>query len=41
MRRVKAGTMSQAALAAHDYVLDIFPVPTGSKAGQPQGKVAV
>jgi malate synthase len=41
MRRVKAGTMSQAALAAHDYVLDIFPVPAGSEAGRPQGKVAV
>jgi len=41
MRRVKAGTMSQAALAAHDYVLDIFPVPAGSEAGRPHGKVAV
>jgi len=41
MRRVKAGTMSQAALAAHDYVLDIFPLPKVSESGQPQGKVAV
>jgi malate synthase len=27
-RRVKAGTLSQAALAAHDYVFDIFPEVT-------------
>ena len=38
--QVKAGTMSQAALAAHDYVLDIFP-QSRQETGQPQGKVAV
>ncbi|MGE5322624.1 MAG: malate synthase [Actinomycetota bacterium] len=39
-KRVKAGTMSQAALAAHDYVLDIFPEQR-KEAGRPQGTVAV
>jgi malate synthase len=28
-KRVQAGTLSQAALAAHDYVFDIFPGATG------------
>ncbi|HKT48953.1 MAG TPA: malate synthase [Candidatus Angelobacter sp.] len=40
VKRVKAGTMNQAALAAHDYVLDIFP-QSRQEAGQPQGTVAV
>ncbi len=39
-KRVKAGTMNPAALAAHDYVLDIFP-QSRQEAGQPQGTVAV
>jgi malate synthase len=40
VKRVKTGTMSQAALAAHDYVLDIFP-QSRQEAGQPQGTIAV
>ncbi|HET9181488.1 MAG TPA: malate synthase [Candidatus Angelobacter sp.] len=40
VKRVKAGTMNQAALAAHDYVLDIFP-ERRKEAGRPQGTVAV
>jgi malate synthase len=33
VKRVRAGTLSQAALAAHDYVFDVFPgvkAPAGS-----------
>ena len=41
VQRVKAGKFSQAALAAHDYVFDIFPQAEQRKAGQPQGTVAV
>jgi malate synthase len=29
VRRVRAGTMAESALAAHDYVLDVFPGTTG------------
>jgi len=41
VKKVNAGTLSQAALRAHDYVFDIFPEPSGKDAGQPQGTVAV
>lgn len=40
VKRVKSGTMSPAALTAHDYVLDIFP-ESRQEAGQPQGTIAV
>jgi len=40
-KRVQAGTMPQAALAAHDYVFDIFPEIETRKSTQPQGTVAV
>lgn len=42
-QRVKAGSLSQAALAAHDYVLDIFDFDQGQrKQGiAPPGKLAV
>ena len=40
VKRVKAGSMSPAALTAHDYVLDIFP-QSRQEAGRPQGTVAV
>ena len=41
VKKVKAGTFSQAALRAHDYVFDIFPESSNKKAGEPQGTVAV
>src|SRR6266853_4975204 len=39
VKRVQAGTLSQAALAAHDYVFDIFPEAEGAKAA-PKGTAA-
>jgi malate synthase len=41
VRRVQAGTLSQTALAAHDYVFDIFPGMQGKEPVRPQGKAAV
>jgi malate synthase len=41
IKSVKAGTLPQAALAAHDYVFDIFPTGTKSRQSQPQGTIAV
>jgi malate synthase len=41
MRRVKAGSLGQAALAAHDYVLDVFDQDERKQDIAPQGKVAV
>ncbi|MGH9570307.1 MAG: hypothetical protein ACRD4F_11730, partial [Candidatus Angelobacter sp.] len=41
VKRIQSGTMAQAALAAHDYVFDIFPAPKGKEATRPQGTVAV
>ncbi len=40
-KRVQAGTLSQAALAAHDYVFDIFPAAEKKGPTQPQGAAAV
>jgi len=40
VKRVRAGAMNQAALAAHDYVLDIFPEQR-KEADRPQGTVMV
>lgn len=40
VKRVQAGTLSQAALAAHDYVFDIFP-QLEKEPVRPQGTVAV
>src|SRR5947209_20540373 len=39
VKRVQSGALSQAALATHDYVFDIFPQETGKQ--MPQGTVAV
>jgi malate synthase len=41
VKRVRAGTLSQAALAAHDYVFDIFPEAEGKEPARPQGTIAV
>jgi malate synthase len=40
VRRVQAGTMSQAALQAHDYVLDIFPETEGEQFSAVGGKAS-
>jgi malate synthase len=39
-KRVQAGTLSQAALAAHDYVFDIFPGAAGRTLTPSQGTAA-
>ncbi len=39
--RVQAGALSQAALAAHDYVFDIFPEAEWKAPARPQGTIAV
>jgi len=41
VKRVQAGTLSNAALVTHDYVFDIFPQGTGKETPQPQGTIAV
>jgi malate synthase len=41
VKRVEAGTMERMALAAHDYVYDIFPAVDGVQAVQRPGTVAV
>jgi malate synthase len=41
VKRVQAGTLSQVALAAHDYVFDIFPGMQGKEPMRPQGTIAV
>jgi malate synthase len=40
VQRVHAGTLDQSALAAHDYVLDIFPDAEGKKAAPTRGTAA-
>ncbi|HEY2498305.1 MAG TPA: malate synthase [Candidatus Angelobacter sp.] len=40
VKRVQAGTLSAAALAAHDYVFDIFPDNAGKKISPNQGTAA-
>jgi malate synthase len=40
-RRVQSGAMGPAALAAHDYIFDIFPERISKEAVRPQGTVAV
>ena len=40
VKRVQAGTLSQSALAAHDYVFDIFPDAEGKIKSPPQGTAA-
>jgi malate synthase len=40
-KRVQAGTMNQAALAAHDYALDIFPPAEKKTSAQSQSKIVV
>jgi malate synthase len=39
-KRVQAGTLSEAALAAHDYVFDIFPEVEASKGAPSRGTAA-
>jgi malate synthase len=39
-KRVQAGTLSQAALAAHDYVFDIFPDRQGKQITPSKGTAA-
>ena len=41
VKRVQAGTLSNAALATHDYVFDIFPQGKDKEMPQPQGTIAV
>jgi malate synthase len=41
VKRVQAGTLSQSALAAHDYVFDIFPNVGKKEPARPRGTVAV
>ena len=41
VKRLKAGSLGQGAMAAHDYVFDIFPESAGKEALQPPGRVAV
>ena len=40
VKRVQAGTLSQSALAAHDYVFDIFPDTESKKTAPSQGTAA-
>ena len=40
LKRVQAGTLNRSALAAHDYVLDIFPDTEATKSAPPQGTAA-
>ena len=40
VQRVQAGTLSQSALTAHDYVFDIFPDAGGKKAAPSRGTAA-
>jgi malate synthase len=40
-KRVRAGSLPQAALAAHDYVFDIFAEGDQKQATAPKGKIAV
>jgi malate synthase len=39
-KRVQAGSLKPAALAAHDYVFDIFPDVTAGKTAPSQGTAA-
>lgn len=41
VKRVQSGAMSEAALAAHDYIFDIFPEGDRKQSARPQGTVAV
>jgi malate synthase len=41
VKRIEVGTLSQAALAARDYVFDIFPELEGKAPARPQGTIAV
>ena len=40
LKRVQAGTLNRSALAAHDYVLDIFPDNEAQTAAPPKGTAA-
>jgi malate synthase len=40
LKRVQAGTLNRSALAAHDYVLDIFPDTEATKSVPPKGTAA-
>jgi malate synthase len=40
LKRVQAGTLNQSALAAHDYVLDIFPDNEAKMSAPPKGTAA-
>jgi hypothetical protein len=40
LKRVQAGTLNRSALAAHDYVLDIFPDNEAKTSMPPKGTAA-